>query len=136
MLPAGRAFLFGEKTLHHRQGQRRIFLLRHMPQLFEDDQAAARDIGLEALGIGRRNQAIAPTPENQRRLPHLTDQLLTGPRRRLLETRYQGLTITGPEGQLVIALDQLVGDPCRIAIDVLANNFFSSMERFLVVKSA
>ena len=90
-----------------------------MPQLFEDDQAAARDIGLEALGIGRRNQAIAPAPENQRRLPHLADQGLAVARRCLLEALHQSLTITSPQGQLVIALDQLVGDPSRIAVDVL-----------------
>ena len=96
MLPAGETFLFSEKTPHHRQGQRRIFFLRHMTQLFEDDQAATRDISLEAFGIGRRNQAIAPAPENQRRLPHLADQGLTVARRRLLEALHQGLAVTSP----------------------------------------
>jgi len=46
---------------------RRIFLLRHVPQIVDHDHAAARDVAVKPLRVGRWNQPISPTPENQRR---------------------------------------------------------------------
>ena len=54
-----------QKVLKRFYGLSRIFLLRHVAQLVEDDDPTLRDVMVETLSVGDRHDVIKPTPQNQ-----------------------------------------------------------------------
>src|SRR5690606_19524684 len=89
-----------------------------MAQVIEQHPLAALDISGEARGIVRRNQPVTRAPDDQRGQLQLADTLVQLAAGSLSEPLAQGLAISLAQGQLVIALDQIILDFVRIAIHV------------------
>ena len=64
-----------QEFLHRRHRARRVFLVRHVAQVVEDDEPAAGDLLLEHAPDGGRDQPVAPAPQDQRRLLDAGDAL-------------------------------------------------------------
>ena len=56
-----------EKSLHHRDRARWVLFLRRVAEIIKDCEYAAGDIAVEAFGVVRRDQAVAPAPEDKGR---------------------------------------------------------------------
>jgi hypothetical protein len=56
-----------EKSLHHRDRARWVLFLRRVAEIIKDCEYAAGDIAVEAFGVVRRDQAVAPPPEDKGR---------------------------------------------------------------------
>ena len=96
----------------------RVLLLRHMAQVVEDHQLAAGDVLLELLCHRRRHQAVASAPQDQRRQLQLADALGILAAAVLLQPLHQRAAVAFAQRQLVVAVDQGIVDPRRVAIDV------------------
>src|SRR5690606_12630150 len=95
-----------EESLDRRDGGPGIFLVGHMAELVEYDQAAAGDVAVEAPGVLDGDEPVLPTPDDQRRLRDLWDLLLEFPALVLHEACRKRIAVAGAQTQLVIALDQ------------------------------
>src|SRR5512142_2115367 len=63
--PQARGARAGNELQRRGHGSRRVFFLRHMPELLEYDQAAAGDGAMKLVRIGRRQEPVAPAPQDQ-----------------------------------------------------------------------
>src|SRR5580692_5548061 len=56
-----------EEILQCGHGSRRVFFLRHMPEIAEYNETAAGDVAVKMFGVFGRNQAVAAAPNDERR---------------------------------------------------------------------
>src|SRR4051812_42967146 len=93
-----------------------------MPEIVEHHERAVRDVAVETMGGGRRDQAVTAAPYNECRLRHLGDPMsLRGVLSLLFPlppTLDERVTIALAFGDLPGADDHLICDPARVAEDV------------------
>src|SRR5260370_23317628 len=107
-----------EKGLPRRDGAGWILLFGRVAEILEHHERAAGDLAVEAFGILGRDQPVAAAPEDQRRQLQLRDPLGQDAGAPLSRARKQRPAVARALGQLDRAVDLLLRDLARIAVDV------------------
>ena len=94
-----------------------------MPEPVEYDQAAAGNIAMESVRIVRRNEPVAPAPQNQGRNVQRGDTLRVDAGRRLRKPLRQRAPVALAQGEFEVTIDEFRRDFARVGVDVAQAGF-------------
>jgi hypothetical protein len=108
-----------EKSLHHRDRARWVLFLRRVAEIIKDCEYAAGDIAVEAFGVVRRDQAVAPPPEDKGRQLQFWDAVRETAGLALPESINQRTTVAFALVDRDGAIDHLEGHATGVTEDVV-----------------
>ena len=102
--------------------------MRHMAQVVEYYQATTSDVPGKSMASLWRNEAVPPTPQDQRRLFNFWNARGDRVDGHLLQSFHERLAIAFAQGQLEISINQCGRHAIGIAVHI-ANTFFDEAAR-------